>query len=146
MQTIRKEQLYKDKYKTFDDYCRERWGYSKTHANRLIDAAGVVDVLTPFGAKVENESQVRALAGLKPAKIEKAWGVADKLADGGRITASLVRRAVSEVSGPPEKKKKQKSKKAIASELLNKIEDAINAKETNDAIDLLRKLRKLLTA
>lgn len=145
LMTIREEELYKDKYRTFDDYCRERWGYSKSHANRLIGAAGVVDVLTPIGAKVENESQVRALTGLKPAKVEKAWEKATKLAAGGKVTANLVRRAVNEVTGRPEQKRKP-SKNATALTLLNKLEDAVNQDLRTEAIKLLRRIRKLLTA
>jgi hypothetical protein len=144
--TIRDGKLYKSEQATFEDYCRARWGYSKTHANRLIGAAGVANVLAPIGVTVENESQVRPLTGLKPAKVTKAWQKATKLAGEGKVTAALVRRAVNEIDGKPEKKKKKPSKNAKALALLNKVEDAINAKEITNAITLLRKLRALLNA
>jgi hypothetical protein len=142
--TIRDERLYREKFSTFDEYCRERWGYSKTHANRMIGAAGVANVLTPIGVTVENESQVRALTGLKPAKVTKIWGKAAKMADGGRITANIVRRAVGEVVGKQERKKNQ-TKNARALKLLNRLEDAVNQDSRDQAIKLLRRIRNLLS-
>ena len=46
---IRNRRLYREQYETFEDYCRERWGWSKTHVNRQIDAAQVAMTLTPMG-------------------------------------------------------------------------------------------------
>jgi hypothetical protein len=45
LREIRDEKLYLNNYKTFEAYCKERWGYGKTHAYRLIDASAVVDNL-----------------------------------------------------------------------------------------------------
>ena len=63
--TIRDKRLYRDHYATFEAYCRERWGSSRTHMNRCIRAAEVNAALAPIGAKLEKESQLRPLAGLK---------------------------------------------------------------------------------
>ena len=53
-------------YKTFEEYCRKEWGFSRTHANRLIDSTKIMDVLTPIGAKLPaTESQTRPLTPLK---------------------------------------------------------------------------------
>jgi hypothetical protein len=40
---------------------------SKTHSNRMIDAAKVMDNLTPIGVKPKTESQARHLAKFEPA-------------------------------------------------------------------------------
>lgn len=141
--TIRDEKLYKSEFENFEDYCRVRWSYSKTHANRLIGAAGVANVLAPIGVTVENESQVRPLTGLKPGKVTKAWQKATKLAGTGKVTAALVRRAVNELEGKPGKKKGP-SKKTEAGEMLDAIEDAVNEKKPGEAVRLIRKLRRFL--
>jgi hypothetical protein len=82
--TIRDRRLYRDRYGSFEEYCREKWEFSKTHANRLI------------GAKLQNESQARPLTGLPPKVIPEAWKRAAELAGNGSITASIVRRAAQE--------------------------------------------------
>lgn len=38
---IRDGKLYRETHDTFGDYCRERWGWERRQAYRLIDAAGV---------------------------------------------------------------------------------------------------------
>jgi hypothetical protein len=58
---------YRASYRTFEDYCREHWQFSKAHANRMIDAAAeVTNNLTPMGVIPTNERQLRPLAGLEP--------------------------------------------------------------------------------
>lgn len=64
---IRDNPLYREQgYSSFEAYCRARWHWSKTHANRQIDAARVVQNLTPIGVKPQNEAQARELAPLPP--------------------------------------------------------------------------------
>ncbi len=33
------QRLYRDTHDTFEEYCRDRWGYSKSRANQFIDAS-----------------------------------------------------------------------------------------------------------
>ena len=40
------------KCKTFEEYAEKRWGYSKTHAYRLIDHAKIIDQLKAEGVEV----------------------------------------------------------------------------------------------
>jgi hypothetical protein len=70
LEQIRDEKLYRATYTTFATYCNERWDFSKTHANRLIQAylcekhlksIKGTDVYVPT-----KESQVRLIADLKP--------------------------------------------------------------------------------
>ena len=63
---IRDSKLYRTTHKSFEDYCREKWGWSKTHCNRLIEASAVVADLAPIGVKVTSESQARELARVEP--------------------------------------------------------------------------------
>jgi hypothetical protein len=65
---IRDRRLYRRDFATFADYCRDRWGMSRTHADRMISAAEVVDGMTPMGVTGEllpaSERQARELSGL----------------------------------------------------------------------------------
>jgi hypothetical protein len=42
---IRGGRLHRATHPRFEDYCRERWGFTKNHVNRQIDAAHVMDTL-----------------------------------------------------------------------------------------------------
>lgn len=50
---IREQRLYRlrDGFTTFEAYCKERWGFTRDKADRLIGAAAVAEVLTPVGVK-----------------------------------------------------------------------------------------------
>jgi hypothetical protein len=92
---IRESKLYKENYKTFDDYCRERWGMSKTHANRYIIASDVADNLTPIGAKIETESQARELSKADPEQQAEIYrSVIEKT--NGRPTAKAIKEEIAE--------------------------------------------------
>lgn len=93
---IRDSRLYRESHGTFDDYCRERWHISKTHANRQIEAAEVAGLLTPIGVIPTNEAQARELVPLLrevPEEVAAVWRDL-KAKHGDRLTADLVHRAV----------------------------------------------------
>jgi hypothetical protein len=46
---IRDTRLYKADFATFDDYCDNRWGFSRAHAHRLIEAASLATEMSPTG-------------------------------------------------------------------------------------------------
>src|SRR5690242_1873908 len=53
LRQIHDDKLYKVAgHKSFEDYCEKRWGYSKSHAYRLIDHAKIVDQLKSEGAEI----------------------------------------------------------------------------------------------
>jgi ParB family chromosome partitioning protein len=58
---IRDQRLYRETHATFEAYCRERWGWTRQHANRQIQAARMAEVLEPMGPIPENERQARAI-------------------------------------------------------------------------------------
>jgi hypothetical protein len=64
MVKIRQERLYRQEYYDFDHYCRQRWGISRIHAHRCIDAAKVQGML-PIGNTAANEAQVRPLTKIR---------------------------------------------------------------------------------
>jgi len=61
---IRDERLYRQDYCDFDQYCRHRWGVSRIHAHRNIEAARVHEML-PVGNRPANEAQVRPLTRIR---------------------------------------------------------------------------------
>ena len=64
---IRDSRLYRLNYGTFEDYCQDKWGMSRIHAFRMIEASKVAENLLPMGNIVpSNERQIRPLASLEP--------------------------------------------------------------------------------
>jgi len=61
---IRDERLYRQDYGTFESYCEWRWGMSRVHAFRQIEAARVCRML-PDGNTPANEAQVRPLTRIR---------------------------------------------------------------------------------
>lgn len=103
LMAIREKKLYKDGYKTFEEYCDKRWKLKKSHAHRLMDAAQVMDNLSPNGGSFapsapmpSNERQTRELAKAPPEKQPEVWKKAVETAPDGRVTAAHVREVVEE--------------------------------------------------
>lgn len=83
---IRDSRLYRETHSTFENYCRDRWGMNRRYANRIIEAAVVVENLGPIGPKLPStgtdqlvslpthESQARPLAKLEPEQQRTAGG------------------------------------------------------------------------
>ena len=90
--------LYRETHKQFTSFCRERWGFEKSQAYRLIDSAKVVSNLSPIGDNLMpiNESQARPLTNLPPEQQVEVWQ--DVLAESKEklepITAGMVEEAV----------------------------------------------------
>jgi hypothetical protein len=119
---IRDGRMYRAEHKTFEDYCRERWGFSKSRANQLVSAAEVVGNLTTIVAKPQTESQARPLAALPPEKQPEAWQAATSKAEseGRKVTARDVQEEVKKITTtaeivdvevlPPEQKEVREEK------------------------------------
>ena len=88
---IRDEQLYRLTHATFAAYFQERWELKKTQTYRLIEAAQIVENLSPMGDIPTSERQVRELAGLTPDEQRQVWKKAIEMAPNGHITAGHVR-------------------------------------------------------
>lgn len=96
LMVVRDRKLYRVDYKTFEAYCRGRWGMGRSRVYQMIDAAMVVDNLkmsTMVDILPDNERQARELAKLEPSQQVEAWN--DAVEDsGGKPTAADVQRAV----------------------------------------------------
>lgn len=98
---IRDSRLYRDTHGTFEEYCREKWGVSRVHAFRVIEAASVAENLLPIGNILPTtESQARPLTRLSPADQVAAWQVAVETAPNGKVTAAHVEEVVRQRQEP----------------------------------------------
>ena len=61
-------------FKSFESYLKHRWDLGRSHAYRLIEAAVIIDNLSPIGDVVpQNEAQARALSRLDLFSQRKVW-------------------------------------------------------------------------
>lgn len=85
---IRDSRLYRDSHGTFEDYCRERWGFSDRYGRYLMDAAAIGTIVP-----VRNEAQARELAPLldQPEILRDTWALRARIvglrADGATLQA-----------------------------------------------------------
>jgi len=92
LKEIRESRLYRQEHTTFEAYCKDKWGWSKSHSNRLIDAVNIVEVLTPIGAKPLTESQARELGKIKdPEERNQVWAEVVDTHEPEKITAKVIR-------------------------------------------------------
>lgn len=101
LKEIRDDRLYRELlFDSFEAYLKNRWDMSRAHGYRLIEAARVIDNLSPIGDTLpENEAQLRPLIALKPFEQCSIWR--DFIATGTELTARNIRRFVClRMSGP----------------------------------------------
>lgn len=104
LMTIRTKRLYRATHSTFEHYCKQKWGFTKTSANRYISASSVVEDIrgiTPLVPTSLSESQLRPLTLLKAADRQKVWKAVINEMDESkvprRITANLITKKIREV-------------------------------------------------
>jgi hypothetical protein len=96
LMTIKEKRLYRIAFKTFEDYCVERWSINKAYANRLIQATESITNLTPMGVILpQSERQVRPLTSLEPEIQKEVWKEVVKT-HGDNITAAKVQTVVND--------------------------------------------------
>ena len=109
---LRSRRLYRSTHRKFEDYCRDRFGFTHRHVNYLIAGSQVVENILSgtngshldppptgtIGSQIipTNERQVRPLTTLKPDEQCSAWHQAVAAADGkvpsSRIVKDIVER------------------------------------------------------
>ena len=99
---IRDGRLYRAEFGTFEEYCQERWGWTRMRASQLIAAAVVVENVNNCLQIPATESQARPLAALPPAQQREAWREAVDTAPNGKITAAHVQAVVDRMTEPEE--------------------------------------------
>ncbi|MBE9107365.1 hypothetical protein IQ229_21265 [Nostoc cf. edaphicum LEGE 07299] len=106
---LRDRRLYRSSHRTFEDYCRDRFGHSRRQSYLLMDAAVVfdnlVEICDQFDHKLPTaEGQVRPITKLEPHEQQEAWLRAVEVAGGkvptGRIVKDVVQRIMERTQVP----------------------------------------------
>ncbi len=116
---LRDRRLYRSTDKTFEDYCRDRFGHSRQKSNYLIAAADVyenltticcqnlgIEDLTTNGSQIlpTSEGQVRPMTKLEPQEQWQVWQAAVQQADGkvptGRVVKDVIERILERTKAP----------------------------------------------
>jgi hypothetical protein len=106
LKTIRDDRLFRETYRTFAAYCKDRWGFTASRSRQLIDAAETVTTVTLSGLPAPvTERQIRELVPLRhdPKAALAVWEEATTR-HGARPTAKHVQEAIQRVrpdSAPP---------------------------------------------
>jgi hypothetical protein len=89
---IRDSRLYRETFRTFEEYCLAVWDISDRHARNLWSAADVYGELAAkqFSVLPETESQARPLTKLPRVEWAPAWEEVVGTAPDGRVTGSHV--------------------------------------------------------
>lgn len=88
---IRDGRLYRADFGTFEDYCRERWGFSRPRAYQLIEAADVVSTIVDTGLPAPaNEGQARELSRVPEPERAEVWRETVERTN-GKPTAAAIR-------------------------------------------------------
>lgn len=91
----RDNRLYKEDYDTFEEYCREKWGFNSSRARQLISGIEVADNLKSVTeVTLLKEFQIRPLIKLPPEQQREVYQEAVKTAPGGKVTAKHVEKAL----------------------------------------------------
>ena len=96
---IRDKRLYRREFKTFEDYCQQKWSMPRQHVNRMISGYKIVNHLEPMGSILpESERQVRPLVGLEKDVQIAVWNdvVHESIIDNKKITAKMVEHKAEE--------------------------------------------------
>ena len=89
---IRDKKLYKEKYSTFEIYCRDRWQMSRPRAYQLIEGSKIKEILSTIVDKIP-EGQARELAKVEPEKQAEVYQtVIDKTE--GKPTAKAIKKEI----------------------------------------------------
>lgn len=105
LQQLRDFRLYRNTHRSFQEYCQERFDYTRRRSYQLIDAARVVDNLLAQSEQFVHilptkEAQVRPLSALPPAQQVEAWQQAVGHAGGKVPTASVVKKVAQQFQEP----------------------------------------------
>lgn len=126
---IYQNQYWKMDFGSFEQFCKERLGYSKQYVYRCINAAKMVEA----GVPVENPNQSLALEGLDVAEAKEVWDRAEEAAEesGKKVTGGLLKKARQE-------------KEVVDREVNDAINVDMLSEPFNEVVSLLRQAKELL--
>jgi len=103
LKAIKEQKFYKDKYGTWANYLKERWGHSSAWWRKLQQSTQVIHNLengTNGTTLPENERQARELAPLEIPEQVKVWKEVIKRHEPGEITAEKIQEVREEILAP----------------------------------------------
>jgi hypothetical protein len=106
LKELRDKRLYRSTHANFEDYCRDRFGFSRRHPYRLIDAAIVVENLSDFCVQFGHilplkESICRPLTVLEKEQQIQAWSEVMQETGGKQPTGQVVKGIVERLKEKP---------------------------------------------
>jgi hypothetical protein len=163
LRAINDGKLYRESYKTFDAYVKERWNFAKRRAYQLMDGAAVIENVNncaqngkpdPDIPPPTKESHTRELGKVEPEKQAEVWKevveTAPKADDGKpKITAAHVAEVVAQhVEPEPETETPQqrlcRADKPLAKKLWPAFDEHNNFVSVRDSInEALRTIKEL---
>jgi hypothetical protein len=89
---IRDSRLYRASHRRFEDYVKERFGFSRARSAQLIAHSSILQNLALSGCEIQpsSDDRVRYLAAVDPADRSAVWELACQVA-GGQPTSSQVK-------------------------------------------------------
>lgn len=128
---VRDRRLYRDRFQTFEVYCRERWDLSYCHAHRLTVAAEIAVSLPRGNLIPATEKQVRPLGPLPPEKRPAVWAAAVAETGGAqpraRRVAELAARARASLGAEALEHLVQEEERALARRATARVKIAARA-------------------
>lgn len=105
LRQIRDQKLYREDFKTFEEYCFKTWSLRRSTAYQRITWAQAQEILSAMADKsVEvNERQARALGGLSDENMVRVWKHAAKASDTPNPTNKDIKAARKELNLAPMK-------------------------------------------
>lgn len=102
IQEIRNSKLYRDEYRTFEEFCQSEYGHTRQHINRLIRAHEIESTLEQIGSNILHESWAKPLTVLtdpseQSAAILLAYSAAANVTTNNKPTAALLEEAVATI-------------------------------------------------
>ncbi len=111
LQALRDKKLYRSTHKTFQEYCQDRFGFTRRKSDYLIAAVEIFDNLYEnHGSQISlkreplflilptNERQFRPLKSLEPSQQCTAWNKAVEKASGKVPSAKIVTEVVKQLN------------------------------------------------
>lgn len=105
---IRDKKLYRIEYKTFEEYCKQKWQIKSSRSYELINASIAIKNVRNCGQMPKTESQVRPLTSLEPEVQNAVWQETVEK-HGDNITAKKVQEVADDWKETSKEIKQQKN-------------------------------------
>ncbi len=114
--TIKNDRLYREEYKTFEQYCKEKWDFGRKRAYQFINASDtfekmstIVDIPLP-----KNEAQIRPLLRVPEEKITQTWQEFIHENGAEAFSAKDISKFVKQKNGTPKTPKRKSNKNSTS--------------------------------